>query len=115
MANYRVRPGSVYGINGLIGANGQQTTEQDLDEYNLGLQASTFHTSQNAGLNTLGSARNGSGAVYNSPQAVSAQPQMQPAYSSTELHRFSQGADRYTTNVRIPINFFSKFGESGFN
>jgi len=98
MANYRVRPGSVYGINGLIGANGQQTTEQDLDEYNLGLQASTFHTSQNAGLNTLGSARNGSGAVYNSPQAVSAQPQMQPAYSSTELHRFSQGADRYTTN-----------------
>ena len=84
MSNYRLRPSSVY--------NGQQ--ELDLDEglSQLGHQTTTFHTSQN-GLNTV------SRSYATTP---SHQP-LQQAYSSTELHRFSQNADKYTSNVSYYI------------
>ena len=98
MSGYRVRSSGLYG------------GQEDLDESGYGLgpglvqQASTFHSSQN-GLNTIGStarmaAAAGAGAIYSTNPGVQPQQQpMQAAYSSSELHRFSQGADRYTTNV----------------
>jgi len=105
MSNYRLRSGS-----GVQQYNGS-SVQEDLDDgggggggvlNHLGQQTNTFHSSQNGlNSNTLSRQYGGGGtAVHASNANLQQQQQLQAAYSATELHRYAQNADRYTTTTR---------------